>query len=59
VCVMYACSRPQICAALFGEKFRIVQRSHPRVIHPLSMDERYELSFAEAFREISDRSWSR
>jgi hypothetical protein len=44
-----------VCAALYEEQFRFVQRHPPRVIEPVSSEKRYGLLFAAAFGEFPAR----
>ena len=48
----YGIDMRAICAALYDEQFRFVQRHPPRVIQPQPTDKRYELLFAAVFGEF-------
>ena len=41
-----------VCAALYEEQFRFVQRHPPKVIEPMPTEKRYELLFASMFGEF-------
>jgi hypothetical protein len=48
----YGIDMRAICAALYDEEFRFVQRHPPRVIEPQPTDKRYEVLFAAVFGEF-------